>query len=557
MTNKIALVTGANKSIGLEVTRALACLGMTVYLTSRDVEGGRTAAETSRSHGDIRYLPVEVTDEATMTSALDAIDQAHGRLDVLVNNAGIVQGGGDALKALPIARPLAGLLTIGTVFAMAIAPISTAESGPIPAGFVSPLATSEQAAAERLALGVVADPQVRAARLVARAEMEAAAPALTPEGHDRLDHVLDTWIALLALTEASSDATRPVIVWTCNNAAYSWFGHKFPGSGAAIDNPDNVYRGLALDSASRYLIKGQLRPMHPAQFSFQLIRRASMVPTGSDLVSLGVLTSSDLDIDANGAFTITIDADPAAGRRNHLQSQPGAPLQVIIRDTLTNWRQNPNVLKVERVGGPPAGPPIDEHGAAQKVAEALPGFVGGWLHFIAAYMGAPKDNIAPPPLARTGGWGYMAPLRFNLADDEALVVTLDDAASEYAAVQVTDVWMIAPDPQDHLASYTTAQSRRNADGTYTYVLSREDPGVANWIDTAGWRRGWLQLRWQGVPATRTSGDGLIREVKLVKRSELASILPPAAVGITPEQRRAMLTERAEEWRLRIATGPAR
>jgi NAD(P)-dependent dehydrogenase (short-subunit alcohol dehydrogenase family) len=90
MSGKIALVTGANKSIGLEAARGLAQLGMSVYLTSRDEAGGRAATEEMRKDGDVRYLHLDVTDEATMVAALDAVDKAHGKLDILINNAGVV-----------------------------------------------------------------------------------------------------------------------------------------------------------------------------------------------------------------------------------------------------------------------------------------------------------------------------------------------------------------------------------------------------------------------------------------------------------------------------------
>jgi NAD(P)-dependent dehydrogenase (short-subunit alcohol dehydrogenase family) len=103
MTNKIALVTGANKSIGLEVVRGLARLGMTVYLSSRDQEGGRAATADALQDGDVRYIHVDMTDDATMVAAIAAIEAAHGRLDVLVNNAGI---GGNSMEPAILRRTL-------------------------------------------------------------------------------------------------------------------------------------------------------------------------------------------------------------------------------------------------------------------------------------------------------------------------------------------------------------------------------------------------------------------------------------------------------------------
>lgn len=89
MKKKIALVTGANKSIGFEVVRGLAQKGMTVYLGSRDAENGRKAADELKNEGDVRFIQLNLLDEKTMENALKTIAQAHECLDVLVNNAGI------------------------------------------------------------------------------------------------------------------------------------------------------------------------------------------------------------------------------------------------------------------------------------------------------------------------------------------------------------------------------------------------------------------------------------------------------------------------------------
>jgi NAD(P)-dependent dehydrogenase (short-subunit alcohol dehydrogenase family) len=96
---KVALVTGANKSIGFEVVRELARLGMTVYLGSRDPAAGEAAAESLKAEGDVRYVRLDVNDRATMEAAIQRIEGAHGRLDVLVNNARIANGARDPLSA--------------------------------------------------------------------------------------------------------------------------------------------------------------------------------------------------------------------------------------------------------------------------------------------------------------------------------------------------------------------------------------------------------------------------------------------------------------------------
>jgi hypothetical protein len=294
--------------------------------------------------------------------------------------------------------------------------------------------------------------------------------------------------------------------------------------------------------------------MHPAQFSFMLIRDADLTPSGADNTVLAGLNSRDMRIAADGSFTVTIDAEPANGRPNHLQSQPGALIRMLIRDTCSSWLQNANELQIKRVSGPPPGPTPDKAAIAKGVAKKLSGWVSGWLAYISNLYGPPADNVLVPPSGRTGGWGYISFVRFNVADDEALVMTIDDGGAEYCGGQITDVWGILTDPQDYLSSYTALQSVRNADGTYTYVVAPRDPQTANWLETAGMHRGWLAFRWQGMPHTRTTADGLVRACRVVKASELSSVLAPALRNVKADQRQREKQQRTGEWRLRLAAG---
>ena len=85
--NQIALITGANKGIGLTIAKNLAKHGLTVLVGSRDLANGETAAQGI--DGDAHAIELDVTDEASITAAADRIRDEFGRLDVLVNNAGI------------------------------------------------------------------------------------------------------------------------------------------------------------------------------------------------------------------------------------------------------------------------------------------------------------------------------------------------------------------------------------------------------------------------------------------------------------------------------------
>lgn len=93
-TPGIAFVTGANRGIGHAVAVQLAGRGMTVFAGSRDIGRGEAVAEELRASegADVRAVRLDVTDPATVQAAVTQIDEQVGRVDVLVNNAGISGG---------------------------------------------------------------------------------------------------------------------------------------------------------------------------------------------------------------------------------------------------------------------------------------------------------------------------------------------------------------------------------------------------------------------------------------------------------------------------------
>lgn len=107
-TQKIALITGANRGIGFETARQLAELGIKVLLGARSEDKGLEAESALRNKGlDVEYVNLDVDDPQTHEAATKFIEATYGRLDILINNAGIFLNEFDNGSPIPASRTAA------------------------------------------------------------------------------------------------------------------------------------------------------------------------------------------------------------------------------------------------------------------------------------------------------------------------------------------------------------------------------------------------------------------------------------------------------------------
>jgi len=134
---------------------------------------------------------------------------------------------------------------------------------------------------------------------------------------------------------------------------------------------------------------------------------------------------------------------------------------------------------------------------------------------------------------------------FRLEPDQALILQAKVPEKvRYWSVQLMDPLYGSIDIVSHQSSINGVQAHVDDDGIARIVVSATDPGIANWLDTAGWREGAIMWRWNDVdhqPAVT---------VRLVRLGELAACLPASTKLVSRDERQARLQDRAEHFQLR-------
>ena len=110
-----------------------------------------------------------------------------------------------------------------------------------------------------------------------------------------------------------------------------------------------------------------------------------------------------------------------------------------------------------------------------------------------------------------------------MGEDQAIILTVPVSDAPYQGFQLGSLWYISLDYINHQTSLNASQSQIDPDGMIRLVVSARNPGIANWIETLGHARGYLQFRWQRVDRPLAPVDG--PQVEVVDFDRVAETLP--------------------------------
>jgi hypothetical protein len=299
-----------------------------------------------------------------------------------------------------------------------------------------------------------------------------------------------------------------------------------------MDCPDCIYASGPLRGGESYRIWGN-------RGTARYVGLQSMAGMAS---SANVLLD-ELDLGPGGEVELFLSADRHDG--NWLPIAPDASA-LVVRHFFYDWDSEvASSLFIERIGGGPdrreQRTPEDPRAVTARQLIALGDFVVGNLDFFLQFARPETPNTFLPPLDGTA-MGAAAENRpvigsFELGPDEALLVEVTPPEGLYWSFSIGNPWWETIDYANHQSSLNGHQAVVDDDGLVRAVIAHEDPGIANWLDTAGHSAGPVILR-----CVRTE-TAPVPTTRVLPFSQLDSALPEATRRVTAEERATTMQAR--------------
>lgn len=284
-----------------------------------------------------------------------------------------------------------------------------------------------------------------------------------------------------------------------------------PFTKMGLDNPDTLYFGTRVQPGHEYVVRG-LRGQ-TTDLSFQLI--GGEYTDDNVPASQAAFDDRELDVAADGTF--------------EWRFTPDSPSQLVIREVYNDWSARRGHITVARTDTAGTAPePLSKALLQKRYAVAgkqLVQRVKTWLQFPQwFYLNLPVNTMVAPRLTPGGlATQYSSVGHYQLEPDQAMVITLPASDAPYLGFQLGSLWYISLDYINHQTSLNGTQAQVDPDGNIRIVVAESDPGLTNWCETTGHRRGYLQFRWQRLSRELTAADG--PTVEVVDAAALPQVLP--------------------------------
>jgi hypothetical protein len=369
---------------------------------------------------------------------------------------------------------------------------------------------------------------------------------------------------------------------------------------STIDNADAIYFYSAIDGRKHYRVHGNVADcrhwcgepraetgaLAPQYVIFE-VHSGSMSGDTGDLRELvaggrtgfGSLDTSSLIVADNGDFELLLGPEKPPGYTGNFVCTHKSPSKrdpsggdryasyISGRQLFYDWGREQaiqlNITALDTEGGQP--PALTSERGAQQLRR-MGGIIRGQMHFWLAFYDKVLNcnqrhaepgryfmpvNAYNQPNGASGDTGggmstniYAGGI-FDLAEDEAVYIEASYSGEPvYTSIHLGNLWGESPDYANHQSSLNGFQMHMAEDGVQRWVVAHRDPGVPNWIDTTGLKRGYLSNRWAYCQIPSQDQWPKIKAHKIAF-DEIGACFPVETPSISTAQRKAVIAERQQ------------
>jgi hypothetical protein len=304
-------------------------------------------------------------------------------------------------------------------------------------------------------------------------------------------------------------------------------------------NADTIYRAARITPGGSYRIRGVQGTLNQVKIG-QVVPRSAETGAGRAYLDLNAL-----QVDAEGRFDVLVSPHRPQGYTGDWWALGPAATKLMMRMVSSDWaHERAPTVSIERIDLP-MGRPRPTAAQMEQRLRALPpivdlmaqmfvdhveklraeGYVNKFKVFDVSMMGG-----------LVGQFYYEA--AYDLSDDEALIVEVKEPAHcPYRSLILTNEIYETTDWYNNHSSLNGSQARTDKDAVLRIVISAKDPGVPNWLDTAGYFKGVIQGRWTDCDSQP------IPTIRKVALEDVRKLLPPETPAVTPAQRDEIIRAR--------------
>ncbi|MCB2075006.1 MAG: DUF1214 domain-containing protein [Novosphingobium sp.] len=303
-------------------------------------------------------------------------------------------------------------------------------------------------------------------------------------------------------------------------------------------NADTIYRSTLVTPGASYRIRGKAGTLNHS------VLAQVTPPTAAGGGARSHLHLSSLKLDDDGRYDVLVSQKKPEGYAGDWWELSPDATRIMLRMVSSDWSNEESpTISIERVDGPVGRPRPPAAQLEQRLLSMTQqmNFMG--LLFPEHVEVLRQEGYINSFKIFDVGFGALEGQfyyegSYDLAEDEALIIEspVPDVCQYRSLILTNDIYETTDWLNNH-SSLNGSQAAPDSDGKLRVVVSAKDPGVKNWLDTAGYPRGAVQGRWTGCDSQP------IPKVEKVKVADVMKHLPKDVAMVTPEQRQEIIRER--------------